>query len=98
MHCNRKEAVFQQSKSQDSVGGVSLMESSDLQLKYGKPEGTFEKAVNSDETFCSSLSETAENKKSVIILRHDAIRFTLYLTSLRGIKKNLKSFLIYVFF
>ncbi len=46
-----------------------------LQLKYGKPEGTFEKAVNSDETFCSSLSETAENKKAVIILRHDAIRF-----------------------
>ncbi|KAL1253730.1 hypothetical protein QQF64_015959 [Cirrhinus molitorella] len=52
MHCNRKAAVFQQSKCQDSVGGVSSMESSDLQLKYGKPEGTFEESRNSDGTFC----------------------------------------------
>lgn len=63
MHCNRKEAVFQQSKCQDSVGGVSSMESSDLQFKYGKPEGTFEKAVIAMRR-SAILSETAEKNTS----------------------------------
>lgn len=89
MHCNRKGAVFQQSKCQDSVGRVSSMESSDLQLKYGKPEGTFENAVIAKSLVIVMRRSAVLRQKRLILLRHDAIRITLYLTSLRTIKKIL---------
>lgn len=62
-----KGTVFQQSKCQDSVGGVSSMEASDLELKYGKPESTFEKVVvvrSSPKRFSQTVrfNETVQKK------------------------------------